>query len=139
MTDRRPRETHDAGTKAAVMAALLTGQSVGATARAYKIPQQTVSDWNAQAKALLTDGKRSEKEKIDIGDRLGTYLRASLDALVVHVEHTKDPAWLRQQDASSLAVLHGVMVDKVVRILEAAEAAHEQQSAAEAEGEEAAG
>lgn len=127
-------QAHPPETKAAVLAALLTGQRVNAVAETYKLPKQTVSDWNKQAQALLSDSIRTEKG-LDISGGLNRYLEAALAAITIQVEHSTDRAWLKQQDASSFAVLHGVMVDKIIRLLEASEAAREQ--AADEEEEEA--
>ncbi len=127
---------HSQETKAAVLAALLTGQRVTAVAEAYQLPKQTVSRWNDQAKELLSRGVGTEKGQLDVAAGLSTYLEAALKAITVQVEHSTDRAWLREQDASSFAVLHGVMVDKIIRLLEAAEAGR---AAAEAIDGEAAG
>ena len=113
---------HDPATKAAVVAALLTGQGVNAVAREYHIPQRTVSDWKKAADALVSGAVRSEKERIDISDALTRYLSTALATLVVQLQHAASPTWLADQDAAGLAVLHGVLVDKVIRLLEAAEA-----------------
>lgn len=113
---------HPPETKAAVLAALLTGQGVNAVAREYQIPQRTVSHWNEQARALVSQGLGSEKTELEIGDGLSEYVRTALRTLVVQLEHVADTAWLRDQTAADLAVLHGVLVDKVIRLLEAAEA-----------------
>src|SRR3954471_4679436 len=109
-------QAHPPEMKAAVLAALLTGQRVGEVAEKYKLPQTTVSEWNKQAKALLTNAIRSEKAPLDVDAGLSKYLEAALAAITVQVEHSTDRAWLREQDASSFAVLHGVMVDKIIRL-----------------------
>ncbi len=131
------QEGYTSETKAAVLAALLTGQRVNAIASEYKIPKQTVSRWNQQAQGLLSQGFGTEKEPIDVAGGLGRYLDRALAAIAIHVEHTTDKSWLNKQDASSLAVLHGVMVDKIIRLLEASEAAREQ--AEDEAGEDGAG
>jgi transposase-like protein len=38
---------YDESTKAAVMGALLAGQSISSVAREYQIPKGTVSEWKA--------------------------------------------------------------------------------------------
>jgi transposase-like protein len=118
--------THPPEVKAAVIAALLTGQRVGVLAEQYHLPQQTVSEWNKQAKSLLTEAVRSKKVTVDISGGLNRYLEAALAAIATQTEISADRAWLKRQDASSFAVLHGVMVDKIIRLLEAAEAGREQ-------------
>lgn len=120
-------QVHPPEIKGAVLAALLTGQRVTAVAEQYKLPKQTVSEWNKQAKELLSDAVRTKKV-VDIAGGLNRYLEAALAAIAIQVEHSSDRAWLREQDASSFAVLHGVMVDKIIRLLEAAEAGREDES-----------
>lgn len=101
-------------TKAAVMAALLEGQSIGQVAREYKIPKGTISNWKNRYK-----GPENGTQKKEIGDLLLEYLRANLEALKAQVDVFKDPQWLKHQTASDVAVLHGVMTDKAIRLLEA--------------------
>lgn len=115
-------KAHPPELKAAVLAALLIGQSVDAVAEEYSLPADTVRNWSREAKTaaqLLA----TEKGGLDIGERIAHYLDKSLETLAVQVEHFRDREWLGRQDAADAAVLHGVLVDKVVRILQAAEAA----------------
>lgn len=109
---------YSAETKAAVMAALLAGQSVSSVARDYAIPKGTVAGWKRQAVGTAQSAVSAE-QSAEIGDLLLSYLRTTLHALRVQAEHFADPVWLAKQDASQLAVLHGVAVDKAIRLLEA--------------------
>lgn len=102
-------------TKAAVMAALLAGQSINSVAREYKIPKGTVSAWKNRGVAK----KATQKKIDDIGELLIKYLRTNLRTLDKQAEFFGDEAWLKRQTASDVAVLHGVMTDKSVRLLEA--------------------
>lgn len=102
-------------TKAAVMAALLAGQSISQVAKEYKIPKGTVSYW----KNNTSMGRENPTQKKEIGDLLIEYLRANLEALKAQAEHFKDVRWLSRQSADSAAVLHGVMTDKAIRLIEA--------------------
>lgn len=104
---------HDPATRASVMAALLAGQSVSEIATEYHVPQQTVSNW----KQGLSQNTGYKKEQI--GDLLIGYLVVNLDTLRKQAEFFSDLKWLEKQDASSVAVLHGVMTDKAIRLLEA--------------------
>lgn len=106
--------------KAAVMAALLAGQSVSSVAREYQIPKGTVSRWNRDKHTAIVGGTpRTDPKKERIGELVLTYLEKSLEALIAQSEVFADPKWIRKQSASELAVLHGVGVDKVFRIAEA--------------------
>lgn len=105
--------------KAAVMSALLAGQSVTEIASEYKIPASTIRSWksrqvNGESVASVATQKREE-----IGDLLLDYLRTMLKTLRTQAEHFGDKEWLKDQGANELAVLHGVSTDKAIRLLEA--------------------
>lgn len=108
-------KTYSEETKAAVMASLLTGQSVSSVARAYKIPKGTVSDWKRQAEGVASE----PTQKKEIGPLLLAYLHTNLQTLTKQSMVFADEQWLKQQSASELAVLHGVLADKTIRLLEA--------------------
>jgi transposase-like protein len=99
--------------KAQVIAALMEGQSIRQVAEQYHIPKSTVAEWKNQ------DVRTDRTQKKEIGELLTDYLRANLEALRSQVEVFSDKDWLKKQDASSVAVLHGVMTDKAIRLLEA--------------------
>lgn len=97
-------------TKGAVMAALLAGQSVSSVAREYNVPKGTVSGWRRQAGVATQKG--------EIGELLLGYVHAALDTLTKQMHVFSDEAWLKRQPASEVAVLHGVIADKTIRLLE---------------------
>jgi len=101
--------------KAAVLAALLTGQSVSSIAREYNMPKGTVSAWKNRGVTKKATQKRAD----DIGELLISYLKSNLATLEKQSGFFGDQDWLRKQNASEAAVLHGVMTDKAVRLLEA--------------------
>lgn len=114
--DMGKRKEYDSDTKAAAMAALYEGQSVSAVAREYNIPKGTVSGWkNAKGSMKVATQKKGE----EIGELLLGYLHENIITLKAQAEHFRDKKWLMGQDAGELAVLHGVMTDKAVRLLEA--------------------
>jgi transposase-like protein len=102
-------------TRAAVMTALLTGQSVSSIAKEYNIPKGTVSNWKKTAGGTIKRTQKTER----IGELLIRYLQSNLEALSAQAEQFQDKAWLLKQTASDAAVLHGVMTDKAIRLLEA--------------------
>lgn len=102
-------------TRAAVMAALLTGQSVSSIAKQYDIPKGTVSNWKRNTSGTIKRTQKTER----IGELLIRYLQSNLEALSAQAEQFQDVEWLRKQTASDAAVLHGVMTDKAIRLLEA--------------------
>lgn len=103
---------HDPEVRAAAMAALLAGQGVLQVAAEYKLPKATVSRWRQEARA---EAGRSE----DVGALLLDYLSESLETLRAQAVAFRDPEWLHRQDASEAGVLHGILCDKAVRLLEA--------------------
>jgi transposase-like protein len=117
---------HSEETRAAVLAALLAGQGVSEVARQYNLDPSVVSRWRAKIpmqQLQIVATKRTE----DFSELLADYLREALVTLKVHMEFVRDTEWLKKQSASDIAVLDGVITDKALRLLEAAQAADEQQ------------
>lgn len=100
--------------KAAAMAALLAGQSINQVAREYNIPKGTVSYWKNNRV-----GRENSTQKPEIAELLLEYLQTNLEALQAQAEQFSNPDWLKRQNASEAAILHGVMTDKAIRLLEA--------------------
>lgn len=111
------RREYDEQTKAAVMAALLTGQSVYAAAKDFRIPVGTVKRWSADAKEKLQPVRNQKEERI--GDLIIDNVEAALETTREILNVIKDPKWLRRQEASQIGVLYGIIQDKTYRILEA--------------------
>ena len=106
--------------KAAVITALLSGQSVSSIAKEYSIPKGTVSGWKTKQDqsggvARVVD----EKKKTDIGDLLIDLLTENLKAAKSIAIAVQDESYIKKQDASDVAVLLGVINDKAFRMLEA--------------------
>jgi hypothetical protein len=64
-------------------------------------------------------GRESQTQKKEIGDLLLAYLRSNLEALQAQAVMFSNEQWLAKQNAADVAVLHGVMTDKAIRLLEA--------------------
>lgn len=110
-------------TKAAVMAALLAGQSVSLIAKEYEIPEGTVKSWssrdvNGNGHAVATEALDAT-QKSRIGKLILDYLETLMVTLKNQAEVFSDKTWLSKQAASEVAVLHGVLADKGIRLLEA--------------------
>lgn len=114
MTERRE---YDAQTKAAVMAALLSGQSVSKVADEYKIPLGTVKRWSAGAKELLQPVRDEKKERI--GALIIDNIEAALETTQAILNVVKTKEWIEKQTATEIGVLYGIISDKTYRILEA--------------------
>ena len=76
------------------------------------MPTSTVSRWKVEARA---EAGCSE----DVGALLLGYLRENLQTLQAQAVAFRDVEWLREQRAADAGVLHGIMLDKAVRLLEA--------------------
>ena len=113
------RKEYDAATKAAVMAALLAGQGTEEVATAYKIPKGTIDSWRARMKTAPALALLASEKRDAIGSLLIDYLHANLTTLRSQQVVFGDREWLSKQDAGQVAVLHGVMTDKAIRLLEA--------------------
>lgn len=105
---------HPEEVKAAVMAALLAGQGALEVAREYKLPHQTVYEWKKEQ-----DSGKLGTKKARIGALLMDYLETNLETLRIQSRFFQREDWLAQQEASQAAVLHGVIADKSIRLLEA--------------------
>lgn len=116
------KATYSAETKAAVLAALLAGQGVGQVAADFKLPEGTVKSWRSRMKnpdGSASAASATPEKRAEVGDLLVGYLHANLATLAKQLEVFGDPDWIRKQSASDMAVLHGVMTDKAIRLLEA--------------------
>ena len=105
---------HSEEKRAAVLAALLAGQSVGEIAESYQIPERTVWRWR---EAKLAEIVREKKERIS--EKLLTYLDGLFETLIAQQKVFRDETYLKEQSAAEVATLHGVLCDKGFRILEA--------------------
>ncbi len=111
--------TYSDETKAQVFAALLTGQSVRYVAKEFNIPVGTIKAWksyraNGHNMAVVTTQKKEA-----IGDLILIYLNELFTTLHKQMKVFADEEWLKQQSAGEAAILHGVIADKGIRLLEA--------------------
>ncbi len=114
-------KAHDPESRAAVLAAIISGSTLSEVARAMKLPEPTVRRWRDQAgigpKAPPDRQWLGDEKKRDLGELVGEYLDDILISLRAQAIHTRDSEWLHQQNARDLAILHGVLSDKAVRLL----------------------
>lgn len=113
------RTNYSDETKAAVMASLLAGQSVGEVARQYSVPAATVRSWKSRQANGEGVATVATEKKEQVGEMLVGYLQEVLLTLQQQAVFFRSKDWLQKQDASSAAVLHGVLADKATRLLEA--------------------
>lgn len=101
--------------KAQVMAALMAGQSLSQASKEYDVPRSTVARWGRS----IDEAPKIGTQKKAIGELIVEYLETNLIALRAQAEVFSNREWLMNQEASQAAVLHGVMTDKAIRLLEA--------------------
>lgn len=108
--------TYSDETKAAVMAALLEGQSVNSVAKQYNIPKGTVSGWKHQTQGVALS---STQKKEELGNLLMDLVIIKAKLLIQIAQTTMDKKWILKQNSADLAVYAGVESDKLFRMLEA--------------------
>lgn len=119
------RKKYDPEVKAAVLAALLTGQSVNSVAKEYKIPKGTVSTWAKREEDTLNQIRKDAVDEAnggagnEVGRLLLSYLEANLRSLKNQVEVMGEKEYVRGQSIENVALAHGIQVDKAVRLIEA--------------------
>ena len=111
-------KAHSDEVRAAVMSALLAGQSVGEIAKEYRIHHSVVSRWRNRLPSNQLH-EVAHKKGADFAALLAEYLSTLLVALTAQAVTLADPAYIRGQSAAEMAILHGVIADKAIRILEA--------------------
>jgi transposase-like protein len=113
---KRPR--HSVETKAKVVAALMLGASVSEVARQFKLPHQTVSNYKAEIPAdYLGELRRKKGDMLD--ELVYDHMTTALVAMREQATALGDPTWIRKQSAGKLALAHGILADKVFRLLAA--------------------
>jgi hypothetical protein len=119
---------HDNQVVAKVVADLLLGQeSQRQIAENNGISPVSVTDIKERYFEDFERLKNTAPEFTDINNLATGLLVQSLVTLTVQLEHFGNKEWLKTQPAGELANLHGVINDKTVRLLAAAQSA--QQSA----------
>lgn len=101
-----------------VMASLLAGQGVGEVAAEYNLDMSVVSRW----KSSIPDSQLqviATKKGNEIEGLLFKYLTTTLNTLTAQAEIAGEREYCLKQPAGEFAVLHGVMADKSIRLLEA--------------------
>jgi transposase-like protein len=117
-------KAHGVELRAAVLTSLLSGSSVTETARVNRLPERTVRQWRREAgldpqSDFAGSPVLPAEKRADLGELVSEYLSETLTTLGVQSRHFRDRAWLAEQSAGDLAILHGVLNDKAVRILSA--------------------
>lgn len=95
--------------------------SSAAVAAKYGLKPATVRKWRSREMAALAplDVTTVSLKKQRIAALMLEYLEAGLNALTAQAYVASDPTYINRQPANELAILHGVIADKSVRLVEA--------------------
>src|SRR5690349_9945460 len=95
--------------------------SPAAVAAKYGLKPATVRSWKARDLPTVTDALQqiATLKKARIGALALEYLEANFNAQIAQAYVTSDPNYINRQPAGELAILHGVLADKSIRLLEA--------------------
>ncbi len=115
----RNSRTYTQQQKSEVLAAILTGSSLLSVAEETGIPYSTIQRWSVTEPRKLGIVEHVEDEKEELGALVTEYIRESLRTLTVQARQFASPDWLQKQSANDVAILHGVMADKTIRVLSA--------------------
>lgn len=110
---------HPDDLKAQVIAALQLGTGVTKVARDFNIHRANVDRWRVEAG--IDAPTVSAEAGVNIGALVELYVQHGLECLIAQVQQFQNQDWLDKQPAGELAVLHGVIADKMLRIIAALE------------------
>src|SRR5690242_18716507 len=102
--------------KAQALAALLAGQAPALVAATYGIPVGTLKSWKSRQKNGDAVATVATEKRERIGALLLEYLETTLETLKAQQVVFRDVDWLKKQSAAEAATLHGVTVDKAIRL-----------------------
>lgn len=112
---------HDDQTRAAIMGALLAGQSISEISKQHKLSTSVVYGLKKELGEEKLENVRNKKAD-EFGELLADFLRETIITLKAQVQFFRNESWLKQQEAAQVATLFGVTTDKAIRLLEAAQA-----------------
>lgn len=110
---------HSEEVKAQAIAALLTGGSVAAVARRFRLPKQTVSRFKAALEPYLLETTTAQQQE-RLGNLLLSCMEVHIQALSAIATNTTTPEALAGQDLRHVAALHHEISAVLIRLLEIA-------------------
>lgn len=113
--------------KAKIIAALMAGHSPAKVATDFKVDKSTVSRIKSALPSHDLQQVATEKKE-RLVDLIESHLTESLKAAALIAKQTQDELWRSKQSAENLAIFYGVLSDKSIRLLEAAQRAQELRS-----------
>src|SRR5690349_2325062 len=114
-------KAHSPEIKARAISGLLAGETVTEVAANCSLPETTVSKWKSE----IPTEKFAEvcsKKKETLLELVEGHLRSSLKAAIsLATKSSTDDKWFSRQNAHDIAMLYGVLSDKSIRLIEAAQ------------------
>jgi len=107
--------------KASIIQRMKDGEDVSSLAREFRILPSTIRNW-LKAEQLDLNGMRGRENGQVLDEAIFDYVVTALECLTIQAQVFSDESYLKTQSAESNAVLHGVVADKAIRILEATSA-----------------
>lgn len=104
--------------KAQVIAEWGAGSSLDRLAKDHGVPKSTVRNWvQGYDRVALVPTAKTELGAYDLDKAAVGLVDDSIRAIHAIYGTAEDPAWLRGQNAADLAILAGVIADKLYRLL----------------------
>ena len=104
--------------KAQVISEFKAGSSLNQLAAAHHCPKSTIQGWVRQHERVrVVPKKENPLAAYDLDDMAVKLVDGSVSAVQAIFGVTKDDTWLKRQNAADLAVLAGVISDKLYRLL----------------------
>ncbi len=113
-------KAHPPELRASAEALLLAGHSQSEVVGLTRLPPRTVSHIAARLGDKLAQVGREKRESY--GELIMEYFSAALGAMISQARVVGEPDYVRSQDSDKLAILHGVMGDKLAGIATTAQA-----------------
>ena len=114
MTEKRSYRRYTEDEKAAALADMIL-LGPGAVVAKYGIPLGTIKTWQQEYEIIHDPSVK--KGRIEV--LAMTYLEAAFQALIAQAYVVSQPDYIERQPAGELAILHGVVADKSIRLLDA--------------------
>lgn len=122
------RGVYDIEMRAKVISDIRSGDSNTVIAERYDIPLGTVKAWRHDVGVVSPTRIQPDKTE-ELSQLVADYLASGLRALRAQSELASDRVWLEKQNSADLAIFHGVLADKLVRILSALRSTSEEAAA----------
>ena len=116
--------------KAQVISEWMAGSSLNQLAATHSVPKPTVQHWVKGRERLVIPvsiPKKDPMEPYDLDRMAVDLVDGSVRAVTAIFRVTADDVWLKRQNAADLAVLAGVISDKLYRLLGAIQPAQADQ------------